>query len=96
MQIKDTEDTSTSKKKQNHAYSTHICASPPEYKDDMNYDKPNDIPNLNHTLTISSNRQNKGFAHGEDNTSQLYENVKNGAACTDKYENLLDNIRSQD
>ena len=94
MQINDTEDTSTSKKKPNHAYSTHICASPPEYKDDMNYDKPNDISNLNQTLTTSCSGQNKGFTYDGDNTSQLYENVENGAACTNKYETLLDSIRS--
>ena len=96
MQIKDTEDTSTSKKKPNHAYSTHICASPPEYMDDMKYDKPNDVPNLNQTRSTSSrpNRQNKVFVHDDENTLQLYENVENGAACTNKYETLLDNIRS--
>ena len=76
MQIKDEEDTSTSKKRPNHAYSTHICASPPEYKDDMNYDLPNDVPNFNQTQTTSSNKQNKGFTQDEDNKPQLYENVK--------------------
>ena len=47
MQTKDTEDTTTSKKRPNHTKSKQIFASPAEYSGDISYDKTNSSDNQN-------------------------------------------------
>ena len=71
MQTKDTEQTTTSKKRPNYANIKQIYASQPEYNGDINYDSPNssDIQNSKETPKPSDNKQKR---KGEETMSVIY------------------------